>query len=110
MIEPTIIILDLVHNFDTVPCRATLRIAYAYHAREESDGETPTYPESVDIESVECLAFDILYESGVVFVGLADSMIRPLLNEAVVVRFRVEVPDDRLEAMCLEDARSHQEE
>ena len=109
MIGLKMLILDLIHEFNTLPCRATMQIAYVYHPREEDDGKTPTYPESVEIVSVQCLAFDIRFESGVVFTGFAGPMIRPSLNEAAVTAFRVEVEDDQLEAMCLEDARSKQE-
>jgi hypothetical protein len=111
MIEPvTLILPNLVHKFDTLSCRAWMRIAYVYQAREESDGETPMYPESVDIESVECVAVHLLDEAGDAWTGFPGSRLRPPLADAVAARFRVEVPDDRLEALCLEDARSRQEE
>ncbi len=99
---------DLVHVFDTVSCRATLRIAYVYRPREESDGETPMYPESAEIDSVTCIAVDWLDEEGDVWVSFS-SLLQRSLQDAVVTKFQFEVNDDRLEAMCLEDARSRQE-
>lgn len=98
----------LVHKFDTLSCLAMFRVAYSYQAREEEDGETPTSAESVVIDSVTCVSVDLLDEAGDVWVGFAGPMIRPSLDAAVVARFQVEVPDDRLEAICLEYARSHQ--
>ncbi len=113
MTDPlTLILPDLVHVFDTVSCRATLRIAYVYQPREESDGETPMYPESAEIDSVTCIAIDWLDEEGdvqeLVWVGI-PLLFQQSLQDAVVTKFQFEVDDDRLEAMCLEDARIRQE-
>lgn len=97
---------DFTHQYETLSCNATMRIVYTYQPREESDGETPVYPESVEIDSVECVAVDMLDEAGDVFFGFTGPLLRPGLNDSAVARFRVEVDDDRLQAMCLEDARN----
>ncbi len=109
MTDPlTLILPNLVHMFDTVSCRATLRIAYVYRPREESDGETPMYPESAEVDSVTCIAVDWLDEAGDVWVGI-PLLFQQSLQHSVVTKFQFEVNDDRLEAMCLKDARIRQE-